>query len=89
MIICFTQIQILNDNGGHDMREFVRRNMKYLMRHILARHFNVTGQKGKRAFEPLAMFEALYGMYYNKWFAYGSVVAIASTHWYNWFFDQY
>ena len=50
------------DNGGHDLRTFVKRNMKFLMNSELARQYNLTGQKNKRAFKPLQLCEALYGM---------------------------
>lgn len=71
------------DNGGFDLREFVKRNMKYVMGHELARQFNVTGQRQKRAFKPLQLFEALYGMiyYFTTSINFDSVVLLCKYIW--------
>jgi hypothetical protein len=53
------------DNGGCDLNDFVKRNMKFLLSDELARKFNLTGQRGKRAFKPLSLFEVIFGKLYS------------------------
>jgi hypothetical protein len=60
-MLVFSQIQVLVDIGGCDLTDFVKRNMKFLVSDELARKFNLTGQRGKRAFKPLSLFEVLFG----------------------------
>lgn len=53
-------IQILVDNGGIDIRDFVRRNMKFLIGSDIARQYNLTGQRGKRCFQSPSLYQLLY-----------------------------
>jgi hypothetical protein len=53
------------DNGGCDLNDFVKRYMKFLLSDELARKFNLTGQRGKRAFKPLSLFEVIFGKLYS------------------------
>lgn len=60
---CSDTVQVLVDNGGNDLPEFIRKNMKFIFGNDLARHFNVMGQRGQRAFKSLKLFDILYGTY--------------------------
>lgn len=70
------------DNGGSDLREFIRRNMKFIFGYELARNFNVTGQRGKRAFKSLKLYDVLYGMYfaYNAFLNRTYFLQVISCH---------
>ena len=61
-MICI-QMQVMVDNGGCDMADFVRRNIKELFSVELAKGYNLTGvsKKGKRAFKTLMLFQLLFG----------------------------
>ena len=56
------------ENGGDNVTEFVKRNMKFLFTHELARQFSMSGQRNKHAFKPLELFNVMYGKYslYNS-----------------------
>ena len=62
MLICF-QTKVMIDNGGSDLADFVKRNMKLLFHVELAKQYNLTGQshKGKRGFNKLTIFQLLFG----------------------------
>jgi len=54
-------VTLLVDNGGMNLCEFVKRNMKFLLGSDLARQLNLTGQRGNKAFKDLKMFDVLFG----------------------------
>ena len=51
---------LLVDNGGMNLCEFVKRNMKFLLDSDLVRQLNLTGQKDKKAFKDPKMFDVLF-----------------------------
>ncbi len=55
----------MNDNGGSDLADFVKRNMRLLLTPELAKKYNLTGMshKGKRGFNKLILFQLLFGEY--------------------------
>ena len=61
-------MQVLADQGGINLQDFIKRVMKFLMAPTLARAFNLTGQGRNRnghmksAFKDLQLFEVLCGM---------------------------
>ena len=57
------KIQLLSDNGGDGLTNYVKRNMKYLLSPRVAREFNLTGQHGKRALQTLHLNQVLFGKY--------------------------
>ncbi|XP_047145730.1 uncharacterized protein LOC124818726 isoform X1 [Hydra vulgaris] len=50
-------VQVLVNNGGLNITNFVKRNMKFLFSNELARKYNLTGQKNKKPFQPLQLFQ--------------------------------
>jgi hypothetical protein len=58
MLVLFTDHW---DNGGCDLNDFTKRNMKFFLGDELACKFNVTGQRRKRAFKPPSLFEFIWG----------------------------
>ena len=54
---------LLAENGGDNITESVKRNMKYLFSCQLARQFNLCGQRDKYAFKPLQLFNVMFGRY--------------------------
>jgi len=59
------------ENGGDNVTEFVKRNMKFLFTHELARQFNLSGQRNKHAFKPLELFNVMYGRYSLQFVHFG------------------
>lgn len=57
------QITVLVENGGDNITEFVKRNMRFMLGDDLARKFNLTGQKGKRSFAKLVLFDILFSKF--------------------------
>ncbi|XP_065653249.1 uncharacterized protein LOC136080478 [Hydra vulgaris] len=53
-------VRILVENGGHDISEFIKRNMTYLIGNTLARQLNMTGQKNKRGFIKTLLYKVLF-----------------------------
>ncbi|XP_065660447.1 uncharacterized protein LOC136084334 [Hydra vulgaris] len=53
-------VQVLVNNGGANLTDFVRRNMKHLFSPELARKYNLTGQKKKQPFQPLHLFQVMF-----------------------------
>ena len=62
-VTCHTQITMVADIGGKDLKETVQRMMAYLMGHELTRTYNLTGQKGKKRFREMPLFEVVYGKF--------------------------
>ena len=56
-------MQVMVDNGGCTLADFIRRNMKELFSVELAKGYNLTGvsKKDKRAFKTLMLFQLLFG----------------------------
>jgi len=55
------KVQVFVDNGGTNLTDFVRRNMKFLMTVDLTRKYSLTGQRNlKCAFNGLQLFEVLF-----------------------------
>nr|XP_047125176.1 uncharacterized protein LOC124807376 [Hydra vulgaris] len=54
--------KVFIENGGSDIGDFIKRNMKLLFDSALAKHYNLTGvsRQGKRGFNKLIMFQLLY-----------------------------
>jgi len=69
------KIQLLSDNGGDGLTNYVKRNMKYLLSPRVAREFNLTGQRGKRAFQTLHLNQVLFGKYLLLFCFYASAIA--------------
>ncbi|XP_065675229.1 uncharacterized protein LOC136091513 isoform X1 [Hydra vulgaris] len=53
-------VRILVENGRHDISEFIKRNMTYLIGNTLARQLNMTGQKNKRGFIKTLLYKVLF-----------------------------
>ena len=58
------QITLLAENGGENVTEFCKRNMKFLFSPQLARQYNLSGQRDKDAFKPLELFNVMFGGYF-------------------------
>ena len=69
------KIQLLSDNGGDGLTNYVKRNMKYLLSPRVAREFNLTGQHGKRALQTLHLNQVLFGKYLLLFCFYASAIA--------------
>ena len=56
-------MQVMVDNGGCTLADFIRRNMTELFSVELAKGYNLTGvsKKDKRAFKTLMLFQLLFG----------------------------
>jgi len=57
------QITLLAENGGENVTEFCKRNMKFFFSPQLARLYNLSGQWDKYAFKPLELFNVMFGRY--------------------------
>ncbi|XP_065640667.1 uncharacterized protein LOC136073195 isoform X2 [Hydra vulgaris] len=53
-------VQVLVNNGDMNITNFVRRNMKFLFSNELARKYNLTGQRNKKPFQPLQLFQIMF-----------------------------
>ena len=60
--------RLVEENGGDNVTEFVKRNMKFLFTHELAKAVQSVGQRNKHAFKLLELFNVMYGKYslYNS-----------------------
>lgn len=59
--------------------------MKFLIGSNIARQYNLTGQRGKRCFQSLSLYQLLYGMNLLAACAYRVLNLVLERYWHLWF----